>query len=74
MSDELKEITNRLDEMRQEHKRDRYNTYCHILFALALAMFGLSLVSPERSDILFGIFAIVFLVWAGAMWFRARKA
>jgi len=73
MDDEVKEIINKVDRMRQEHERDKYNTYGYILFALAWAMLGLNFVSPYSSDALFLIFAIVFLALGWVMRFRARK-
>jgi hypothetical protein len=74
MSDEIKEIINKLNEIRQEHKRDRYNTYSYILFALALSTLGLSLSSFYHSDeILFLIFAVVFFAWGCVLRFRGRK-
>ena len=75
MSDEVeKEIMNKIYEIRQEHKRDMYNTRSYILWALALSTFGLSGSSFRHSDaIFFLIFAIVFLAWGGVLWFRARK-
>jgi uncharacterized membrane protein YfcA len=74
MDDELKEIINKIDRMRQEHERDGYNTRGYILFALAWAMLGLYVVGlylPGRW--LFLILAIVFIAWGGVMRFRARK-
>lgn len=73
MSDEGKEIINKLREIRQEHERDKYNTHGYILFALAFSMLGLYLSMPNHSGIVFLIFSIVFFVWGWIMRFRARK-
>jgi Flp pilus assembly protein TadB len=74
MNDELKEIINKLNELRREHERDKYNTYGYILFGWVLAMLGLSLSSPHLPDsVLFLIFATVFFVWGWVMRRRARR-
>ena len=74
MGDEVKEIVNKLNEIRREHERDKYNTYGYILFALDFAMLGLSFSSPHLPDsVLFLIFATVFFVWGWVMRHRARR-
>jgi hypothetical protein len=74
VSDEDKEIIYRLNVIRKEHERDKYNTYSYILFALDGAFLGLSLVSPNLPDgILFLTFAIAFFVWGWVLRRRARR-
>ena len=73
MGDEVKEIVDKLNEIRREHERDKYNTYGYILFPWGFAMLGLGLGSPHLPDrILFLVFAAVFFVWGWAMRRRAR--
>ena len=74
MGDEVKEIVDKLNEIRREHERDKYNTYGYILFALDFAMLGLSFSSTHLPDsVLFLIFATVFFVWGWVMRHRARR-
>jgi len=69
MSDELKEITNKLDKMRQEYLRDKYDNLGYILWGFTLAMLGLTLSSPHPANI---VVTIVFFILGWVMWIRAR--
>jgi len=74
VSDEDKEIIYRLNVIRKEHERDKYNTYSYILFALVFTFIGLGLVSPQLLEgVLFLIFAAVFFVWGWVLRRRARR-
>ena len=70
MNDELKDISDKLDEMRQEHIRDKYENLGYILWGFTLAMVGLTIANPHPANI---AVSIIFFIMGWIMWFRARK-
>lgn len=70
MTDDLKVITKKLDEIRTEQKRDKYESTSYILWGFTLAMLGLTLASPHPANI---AVTLVFFFMGWAMWARARS-
>jgi|GEM_PF-3323306 len=67
-SDErLNEISNKLDKIRQEYLKGKYENLCYILWGFTLAMLGLTVTNPLVVNILV---TIVFLIMGWVMWFR----
>ena len=71
MNDEIKEISSKLDRMRQEYTRDKYENLSYILWGFTLAMVSLTVVNPHPANI---VATIVFFIMGWVMWFRARTA
>ncbi|MFP3880565.1 MAG: hypothetical protein ACLFVA_06390 [Dehalococcoidia bacterium] len=71
MTDEIEGINKKLDEMRLEHKRDKYENTSYILWGFTLAMLGLTVASPHLANI---IVTIVFFLLGWVMWVRSRRA
>ena len=70
-SDErLNEISNKLDKMRQEYLKDKYENLSYILWGFTLAMLSLTVTNPLLVNILA---TIVFFVMGWVMWLRSRK-
>jgi hypothetical protein len=70
MSDGLKNISDKLDEMRQDHIRDKYENLCYILWAFTLAMIGITIASPHLANM---AVTGVFFVMGWVMLVRARR-
>jgi Flp pilus assembly protein TadB len=70
MNDELKGLSDKLDEIRQEHIRGKYENLSYIFGGFTLAMVGLTLANPHRANI---VVTIVFFIMSWVMWFRARR-
>jgi len=70
MNDEIKEISGKLDKMRQEYTRDKYENLSYVLWAFTLAMVSLVVVNPHPVNILA---TIVFFIMGWVMWFRATR-
>jgi Flp pilus assembly protein TadB len=74
MSDDDREMIQRLNIISTEHERDKYNTYSYILFALDAAFIGLAFVSPDLGgSAVFFAFAVVLFIWGWLMRRRARR-
>ncbi len=74
MSDEDKDIIYRLNIIRKEHARDKYNIYSYILLPWVFVFLGLGLISPHLPErVLFLIVAIMLFVWGWVMRRRARS-
>jgi Flp pilus assembly protein TadB len=71
MNDEIKEISDKLDRMRQEYLRDKYENLSYIFWGFTLAMVGLTLAFLHPANI---VAVILFFIMGWIMWFRARKA
>jgi len=69
MSDELKEISSKLDKMRQEYLKDKYDNLSYILWGFTLAMLSLTLINSTPVNI---IITVAFFTMGWVMWFRAR--
>lgn len=70
MSDELKEISIKLDKMRQEYLRDKYEHLGYILWGFTLAVVGLTIASFHPAYV---VITIVFFILGWVMWFHARR-
>ena len=70
MNDELRGISDKLDEIRQEHIRDKYENLSYILGGFTLVMVSLAVANPHRANI---VITIAFFITGWIMWFRARK-
>ena len=69
ISNKLKHISDKLDEMRQEHISDKYENLSYILWGFTLAMVGLTIANPHPANI---TVSIVFFIMGWIIWFRAR--
>ena len=70
MNGEIKEISDKLDRMRQENIRDKRENVSYILWGFTLAMVGLTIVCPYPANI---AVTIVFFIMGWIQWFRARR-
>ena len=70
ISDKVKGISAKLDEMKQEYTRDRYENLSYILWGFALAMVSLTVTNPHPVNI---VATIVFLTTGFVMSVRARR-
>lgn len=68
--DGLKEISNKLDKMRQEHVRDRYENLGYILWGFTLAMVSLTVVNYHWVNILA---VIVFFITGCGVFIYSRR-
>lgn len=69
ISDKLEGISNRLDEMRQEYTRDKYDNRSYILWSFTVAVLSITIVIPHPVNI--GV-TIGFFILGWVMWIRAR--
>ena len=51
MNGEIKEISDKLDRMRQEYIRDKYESLGYILWGFTLAMVSLTVANPDPANI-----------------------
>jgi hypothetical protein len=51
MNDEIKEISDKIDRMRQEFIRDKYESLGYILLGFTLAMVSLTVANPHPANI-----------------------
>jgi hypothetical protein len=65
----LEEISSKLDKMRQEQIRDKWENVSYILWGFTLAMIGITFANPHPANI---AATIVFFFLGWAMWIRAR--
>lgn len=70
ISDKLEDISNQLNEMRQEYTRDKYDTRSYILWAFTVAVLSIYIAIPHPVNI--GV-AIGFFILGSVMWIRARR-
>ena len=70
MNDGIREISDKLDSMRQEYRKDRYESTSYILWGFTLAMVGLTVAFFHPVNV---AAAIVFFTMGWVMWFRARR-
>ena len=70
MNDEIKEIANKLDRMRQESIRDKHVNRSYIFWAFTLAALGLTIAYPHPANI--GV-TIAFFIMGWIMLLRASR-
>ena len=70
MNDSIKEISDKLDRMRQEYRRDRYESTGYIFWGFTLAMVGLTVAFSHPVNV---VAVILFFIMGWIMWFRARR-
>jgi Flp pilus assembly protein TadB len=70
MNDGIKEISDKLDSMRQEYRKDRYESTSYILWGFTLAMVGLTVAFFHPINV---VAVILFFIMGWVMWFRARR-
>jgi hypothetical protein len=71
MSEEIKELSDKIDRMRQEFIRDKYQTLGYVLLGFTLAMISLTVVNPHPANI---AASIVFLVMGWIALVHSRRA
>jgi Flp pilus assembly protein TadB len=69
MSDEIKEISSRLDKMRQEYLKGKHENLSYVLWGFSLAMVSLTITNPVPVSI---IITVAFFIMGWVHWFRAR--
>jgi len=62
MSEEIKELSDKIDKMRQEFIRDKYQSLGYILLGFTLAMISLTVVNPHPANIVASII-FLFMGW-----------
>jgi len=69
MNDELKEISSKLDEIRQEYRKGKHENLSYVLWGFTLAMISLTVTNPMPVSI---VITVVFFIMGWVHWFRAR--
>ena len=69
MSDQLTDISSRLDRMRQENVRNKHENLSYVLWGFTLAMVSITITNPLPANI---VITVVFFIMGWVHWFRAR--
>jgi len=73
MSEEIKELSDKIDRMRQEFIRDKYQNLGYILLGFTLAMISLTVANPHPTNIAASI-VFLFMGWISLVHSRRVKA
>ena len=74
MSEETKELSDKIDKMRQEFIRDKYQTLGYLFLGFTLAMISLTVVNPHPANIAASI-VFLFMGWISLVRsIRVKKA
>jgi hypothetical protein len=72
MSEEIKELSDKIDRMRQEFIRDKYQTLGYVLLGFTLAMISLTVVNPHPANIAASVI-FLFMGWIALVHSRRAK-
>lgn len=70
MNDGIKEISDKLDRMQQEYRREKHESTSYIFWGFTLAMVGLTVAFFHPVNV---VAVVLFFIMGWIMWFRARR-